>query len=188
MRPCRCNATARSSNVRRSTCQRYISRRFFSFSPSGGSLSGSELPSPMYLRRSLTSVGGERYVFRHANETDATDLPDAGFGVLDGGARCRDPPFASDREDVRHGFVDAFDAGHRSLAVVAAKLVLDVDQSSGIDHEVGGIEDAEVAKLVAVLLARQLVVRSAGDDLATELRDRVVVDDPSERTRSEHVD
>src|SRR5918992_4343166 len=185
MRPWRCSATARSSNVRRSSSQRYISSRSFSVRPSGTAESPISAPSPMTRKTSFTaSVGAAGSVLCRPHQPYPADLADPILGIFVGGARSGDVALARHGEDALELFVDPLDPLHRPGLVVTSQLILDVDEAPGIDHEVRCVQDAEVHELVAVLLAGQLIVGRARDDLAIQIGHRVVVDDPAQGARA----
>ena len=64
----------------------------------------------------------------------------------------------------------------------------DLNDAAGVDDIIGGVQDAETPEFLAVVVAPQLVVGGAGDDLGAELAQRGVVDDGAQRAGCEDVD
>src|SRR5215469_556516 len=81
------------------------------------------------------------------------------------GNRARGPALtAGTLEDLREARGNPVDLRlHLDPAGVTAILVRDTDDAAGIDHIIGGVEDSRLHQRVAVVVAGELIVRSARD-------------------------
>ena len=67
------------------------------------------------------------------------------------------------------------------------QLTVHVDHSATVDHVVGGIEDTALFQQVSVAILRQLIIRTASDDLHFEPGQGFVVNRGTERAGGVHV-
>ena len=85
-------------------------------------------------------------------------------------------------QDTLERVVDPVGLLERTRLRVALKLVGHIDEAAGIDHVVRSEQDTAVLEGSTVtLLVAQLVVGCTGDDRTLELRDRLIIDDATER-------
>src|SRR5215210_9324500 len=99
----------------------------------------------------------------------------------------RDAVALGDGDDAAYPVLYAHDALGRAALVVAIELVGDVYEAAGVYDVVGGVEYAAFGERLAVSGLGEHVVCAPGDDAATQLRYRRVVEDGAEGARSEDV-
>ena len=94
-----------------------------------------------------------------------------------------------DGEHFERAVIDPAHVGPRPFGLEAtfAEAVGIEDRAARVGDVVDGVDDATRLQLVAVAFLGQDVVRRAGDDLALQAADRVVVDHRTERIRGEDV-
>ena len=78
--------------------------------------------------------------------------------------------------------MDAFQASVEFILIEAEEFQGNIDDAAGVDHVVGGVEDAALHEFFAVPFPCQLVVGGAGNDRGAQLRQRLVVYRSAERT------
>src|SRR2546425_11727743 len=85
--------------------------------------------------------------------------------------------------------VDHLGLGLGPLTSVSAwpQLVGDVDQPAGVDGKVRRVEEALSVKGISVFGGQQLVISPTADDPATQVGDRVAVENPASRAGSKDV-
>ena len=116
------------------------------------------------------------------------DVGDPRLGHAIGGDGRRDALAPGDREDPQDVVEDGARPAQGALLVVADELLEDVDQSAGVDHEIGRVEDPPGVDLGAVPGGiGELVVGAAGDRLGFEPGKGLVVEDRAQRAGSEDV-
>src|SRR5690348_5453838 len=109
------------------------------------------------------------------------------LGETIGGEVRRDALFLRNREHAQHRVVDLVRFAEGTRRGPAGKLAVDVDHAARVGDVVWRVENVALLELFTVTLFEQLIVRRAGDDLDLELRDRLVVDDRTERAGGEDV-
>src|SRR5690606_29586239 len=92
-----------------------------------------------------------------------------------------------DLEHGEHGVIDLVGLSQCALLVPVAELAVHVDHAAGVGNVVRSIENPAALERLAVPLLEKLVVGRACDDLDSELRNGVVVDDAAKRTWGEDV-
>src|SRR5215208_8508121 len=121
--------------------------------PSSGSGGGAR-PSPRTRDLGAGPGRGARADSREdPDESQPRDVAHAVLGDAVGGLAGRDALGLGAVEDVAERAVDGLDLGLGPLGRVALELVGHVDEAAGVDHVVGGVQDAELPQGVAVLVA-----------------------------------
>src|SRR3954465_4312598 len=90
---------------------------------------------------------------------------DAAFGEVVGGNSRRHTVALGEFEDVPRGIENFGRSGLGPLEVEASDLIGDLDDSTGVHHIVGGVEDPALVEQLLHAGMFQLVVRTAADDL-----------------------
>ncbi|MEO1270409.1 MAG: hypothetical protein AAFX99_20170 [Myxococcota bacterium] len=104
-----------------------------------------------------------------------------------GGFRCGEPRLFGKAENPQGVGEDVADEPVGPLLAVALQLEIDVHQAPCVDDIVGGVENAALGKFNAVPIFQKLVVGGSSDDLATEVVEGVVVDNPPHGTGRQHI-
>src|SRR5438552_19015899 len=134
-------------------------------------------------RTGLSERGG----LRAPDLADPAHGPDACLGDAVRGHGRGDPLLAGGLQHPGDVAEDALDPKAGPALVVAVELVGDVDDPAGVDDEVRRVEDPGLRERIGMAGPEELVVRRPRDGRATQLRDRLVVDDAPEGTGDEDI-